>query len=94
MRRKNYECDNEAFPADAYRVSGYKGIAWSVLGWETEPDENTEWTGQKNRTGQVVCMMIGDDRHFAFDPDKISPLGGDEFCRECGQIGCGCCVYS
>lgn len=88
MRRKNYEEDDSTFSADAYRVAGYGGIAWHVLGWETEPDEDTEWSGCENRTGNVVCMMVGDDRHFVFEPDEITPLEREEYCGSCGQIGC------
>jgi hypothetical protein len=43
-RSPHYESDDVTFSADAYRVSGYGGIAWYVLGWETEPDEDTELT--------------------------------------------------
>ncbi len=85
--RHHYEEDS-SFDG-AYTQSGYKGIAWRVLGWETEPDEDTEWTGMENRTGMLVCRMIGDDRDFIFDPDDIEPLDRDEYCSECGQIGCG-----
>lgn len=41
------------------------------------------------RTGQVVCVMVGDDRHWAFDPEDVQPLEREEYCGECGQIGCG-----
>ncbi len=84
----HYETDNEAFSADAYQVDGWRGIAWHVLGWQTEPDEDTEWSGCENRTGKVVCRMVGDDRDYAYDPDEIIPLAEDAYCRECGQVGC------
>lgn len=84
----NYETDNDTFSADAYRVDRYDGIAWSVYGWETEPDEDTEWTGIEERTGRVVAVMIGDDRRFSIDVDEIHAIDEDEYCHECGQIGC------
>lgn len=85
----NYERDDETFPADAYTVDGWAtGIAWAVLGWETEPTEETEWSGHEERTGRVVAVMIGDDRHFTFDEDELHPLEREEYCGECGQIGC------
>lgn len=40
------------------------------------------------RTGKVVCVMVGDDRRFAFDPDDITPLDDLAYCASCGQIGC------
>jgi hypothetical protein len=85
--RKNYEADDEHFNADAYAVESYPGIAWQVLGWETEPDEDTEWSGFENRTGQVVAVMVGDDRHFVFDESEIKPISGEDYCPECGQMG-------
>lgn len=86
--KRNYERDDAAFPADAYQVDGHKGIAWYVLGWETEPDEDTEWSGYESRTGRVVAVMVGDDRHFTFDPEDVKPLAREEYCGVCGQIGC------
>lgn len=89
MRKQHYEVDDKEFSAKAYQVDGYRGIAWYVLGWQTEPDEDTYWTGYENRTGKVVCVMVGDDRHFAFEPSEITPLEREEYCGVCGQIGCG-----
>jgi len=88
MRHPHYETDDTTFPADGYTVKGYRGIAWYVRGWETEPDEDTEWSGLENRTGRIVCTMVGDDRRFAFDPDEVTPLAREDYCGICGQIGC------
>ena len=94
MRRKNYE-PAEEYSADAYAVGGWgKGIAWYVLGWETEPDEDTEWSGIEERTGNLICVMVGDDKQFSIDPSDVTEIDPESICRECGQIGCGCCVYS
>jgi hypothetical protein len=89
--RKHYEQDDETFNAPAYTINEKwaKGVAWYVLGWETEPDEDTEWSGIENRTGRVVCKMVGDDSHFTFEPEDVIPLEREAYCGECGQIGCG-----
>lgn len=87
MRTKGYEADSEL--AGAYRAAGYDGIAWRILGWETEPDSDTHWSGIENRTGRVVAVMVGDDRHFTFDRDDLTKLDRKDYCGECGQIGCG-----
>ena len=84
-----YKTDSTHFRAPAYRVKGYGGIAWYVLGWETRPDADAEWSGYENRTGRVVAMMVGDDRHFTFDPDDLTPIKRRDYCGVCGQIGCG-----
>lgn len=92
MRSKHFEADDKRFDADAYRVSGYDGIAWHVYGWEIVPTEDTEWDGIEERTGKVVCVMVGDDRRFTFDPDELTPLSleNGDYCPSCGQIGCHC----
>jgi hypothetical protein len=87
--RRNYEEDNETFSSENYTVRGWSGIAFYVQGWETEPDEDTEWSGYETRTGRVLVVMVGDDRQHAVDADDLTPLAEDEFCHSCGQIGCG-----
>lgn len=86
--RRNYESDDATFDAEAYTVDGHGGVAWYALGWETEPDEDTEWSGCENHTGNVVLVMVGDDHLWAFDPEDIHAVERDEYCGECGQIGC------
>jgi hypothetical protein len=90
MRRTpHYEDADDTFTADAYTVSGWgRGIAWRVYGWETEPDQDSEWTGEEVRTGRIVVVMIGDDRRFVVDPEDVTPLADLDYCAECGQVGC------
>lgn len=84
----NYD-EAPEYAADAYTVAGWgAGIAWRVFGWETQPDADTEWSGIEERTGKLVCIMVGDDRTFAVDPDDVTPLPDDGYCPECGQTGC------
>jgi hypothetical protein len=86
---------SEGIDFDAhYIVGGWRGIAFRLIGWQTEPDEDTEWSGIENRTGNVVAVMVGDDRKHFVDPSDLAVLGEDKFCRDCGQIGCGCNVYA
>jgi len=81
-----------------YRVDGYDGVAWYAIkhpmfrepmdsefagGFEEFPDVN-----------RVVLVMVGDDRKFEFGVDEVHVIPEDGFCRECGQIGCGCSVYT
>lgn len=88
MPRLNYEQDNETFPADAYSVRQYPGVAFHVYGWETQPDEDTEWSGIESRTGRIVTVMVGDDRQFTFDENDVTPIAREAYCGSCGQIGC------
>ena len=86
--RIHFEEDDETFSADAYRVAGFSGVACSVLGWETEPTEDTEWDGIEERTGRVVVVMVGDDARHVVDEDDIAPLDRAAYCGACGQMGC------
>ena len=86
--RYHYETDTPDPYPDAVEIRGHSGVAWAVLGWQTEPDADTEWTGIENRTGYLVCRMIGDDAHWLFEPSDVRPLAREAYCGECGQIGC------
>lgn len=80
--------DSPDWPEDRrYRV-GSLGVAWVVYGPETEPDEDTEWSGLEVLTGRVVARMVGDDRPETFDPSDLVPIGDLDYCAECGQMGC------
>lgn len=92
-RRPHYESASEAFPHDYYSVEHMQGVAFRVLGWETEPDEDTEWSGIENRTGKILAVMVGDDYRHRLDPEDLTPLERREFCGACGQIGCHCDGY-
>lgn len=85
---KNYERDDEAFPSEAYKVRQYPGIGFWVLGWETQPTEDTEWSGLEERTGRVLAVMIGDDYRHSVDPEDLEPIEREEYCGSCGQMGC------
>ena len=86
--RIHFEEDDTTFAADAYRVAGFSGVACYVLGWETEPTEDTEWDGIEERTGRVVVVMVGDDARHVVDEDDVTPLDRAAYCGECGQMGC------
>lgn len=93
VKRPAFEEDDATFDADAYRVRGYRGVACYVLGWETEPDEDTEWSGYEQRTGRVVCVMVGDDSRFCVDVDDVEPMAREDYCGGCGQVGCTADAY-
>lgn len=89
FRNHHYEEDSATFSAAHYRVRGWDGFAVSVLGWEMTPNEDTEWSGDMERTGAVLVVMVGDDMVRHVMPDDLLPLTENEFCHSCGQIGCG-----
>lgn len=58
----------------AYRVDGYKGIAW----YRVKP----------TRDGRAFMTMVGDDRVFEVDKGDVHKIDSKSYCAECGQIGC------
>ena len=36
----------------------------------------------------VSIVMVGDDRRQQVDRDEVTPLAEEDYCGECGQIGC------
>ena len=90
LRHGREHCeDAPEYEDGAYTVAGWgAAVAWRVWGWETQPDEDTEWTGIEERTGPLLACMVGDDRLFPVDPDDLTPLDDLDYCAECGQVGC------
>lgn len=37
----------------------------------------------------VRAVMVGDDRVHEIDVDDLTMIEEDDYCHECGQIGCG-----
>jgi hypothetical protein len=87
-----------------YTVRGQSGIAYWLLGWEAEQrpmicfgedEDGTEveiedWSETELvRSGDnVVAVMVGDDRRWVIDKDDLTLISEDDYCHECGQVGC------
>tara|TARA_R110000824_G_scaffold233128_3_gene421276 strand:- start:25 stop:327 length:303 start_codon:yes stop_codon:yes gene_type:complete len=89
-QRLHAEQDEPDTHPDAVAIpSQGAGVAWRVIGWHTEPDEDTAWSGMEYRTGQLVVVMVGDDHRILVDPDDVVTIDRAAYCGECGQMGCG-----
>lgn len=55
--------------------------------FETESDDpdDGEWIADES---QLRVVMVGDDREWIVDADECTPIEENEFCGECGQMGC------
>jgi len=72
-----------------YRVHGYGAVAFYLLGYETTRDEDYEWTGiEDENRDRVRAVMVGDDYVWMIDVEDLAVLDEDDYCHECGQIGC------
>lgn len=73
-----------------YTVAGYRGIAWSLRGYDYERHYDCETGEHETVTDEtrVIAVMVGDDRKFSFSVDELTLLDDLEYCAECGQVGC------
>jgi hypothetical protein len=46
-----------------------------------------EWVDDFD-SGQIVAVMVGDDREHIVDIEDLTILPEGDFCGGCGQIGC------
>lgn len=60
------------------KIDGHGGVAWHVLYVERMP----------NGDESVHCQMVGDDRPEPFNRDDLTVIDSDDFCSQCGQLGC------
>lgn len=94
---------------DAHYQIGSSKISWYLLGYsvkyepvmcycEDEDGEEYECESEEFEevadTQNVIAVMVGDDRRHRVDVDDLVLIPEDSFCRDCGQIGCQCNVYS
>lgn len=73
-----------------YKADGWgEGIAWYCTGYEISHDEDYEWTGiETYNYDRITMVMVGDDREFTFDIEDLTVIDEEDYCPECGQIGC------
>jgi hypothetical protein len=74
-----------------YKVAGYGGVAFWLKGWLTSPefDDDGITTGEVTVHDDFVeAVMVGDDRPIMVDVDDLTVINDDDYCHECGQIGC------
>ena len=83
-----------------YAVEGYRGIAFYLLGFATETVE-VQITDEfedgpvyfydhetvEDRS-MVRAVMVGDNREHIVDVDDLTMIADEDYCPECGQIGC------
>lgn len=72
------------------------GIAWRASHYVKElveeayiVDDETyyEWDEVENKE-RVFAHMVGDDARFEFGIDELTKIDEDDYCHECGQVGC------
>ena len=72
----------------AVKVEGWKGVAFNVLG-PAAREEVTEYGWESfEDPSQVRVVMVGDDKVHIVDKDDCTEIPEEDYCHECGQIGC------
>lgn len=79
-----------------YAVAQYPGVAFWYDAPQTRPQvveavyvgDYLDYEVEDVPTGLVLMVMVGDDRRHAVDPADVTPLNDDDYCPECGQVGC------
>ena len=80
-----------------YKVAGHGGVAWRIISYDTEQVliyEGCEFPffveyEEVVNTERVKCHMVGDDSVWTFDVSDLTKLDDEDYCSECGQVGCG-----
>lgn len=83
------------WPGVAVYIYGYPQI-WEPYTCLMADDDGNEWeeeTGDgewidDRECGQVLIVMVGDDRKHTVDIDDLEQIDELDYCAECGQIGC------
>ena len=83
------------WPGVAVRIYGYPQVwepCMAILededGEEFEEDTGEgEWVNDMD--GDVLVVMVGDDKRHRVSIEDLIPLDELDYCAECGQIGCG-----
>lgn len=57
-----------------YRVDGWEGIAF--------------YRARRSKDGRAFMVMVGDDRVREVPADTVHRIRDEDYCAECGQIGC------
>jgi hypothetical protein len=71
-----------------FTVEGWSGIGFYFCDIETRPDGFPDYMmPDEIPTGNVIMVMVGDDRKHIVDPNDVSEIN-EPLCS-CGQIGCG-----
>jgi hypothetical protein len=84
------------WPAVAVYVAGYPQT-WEAYTYLCTDDDGNEWEEPSDEgewiddleSGDVLVVMVGDDRKHRVSIDDLIALDDLDYCAECGQIGCG-----
>lgn len=71
---------------DTVRYAGQDGMAFVVRGPLLERDSDGVL---EPVDGWLIITAVGDDYRVAAELSELTALAREEFCGQCGQVGCG-----
>jgi hypothetical protein len=79
--------------AGSFTVDGWDGIAWRAIKYVERQvvcyDRDIgEWVKTEIYEDWIVAVMIGDDRRHEIEVSEITMIDDDDYCSECGALGC------
>lgn len=85
----------KGWPQVAVRVYGYPRV-WEPYTYLCTDDDGNEWEEPSDEgewiddteSGDVLVVMVGDDKKHTVDAGSLILLDELDHCAECGQIGC------
>jgi hypothetical protein len=84
--KRTYEEDAQAFPAEYYSVKQYPGVAFYVLGWETQQEAVTCLVEEEDENGDTFSYeMLGDDFEDVRTGRVLAVMVGDDY-RHCVEL--------
>lgn len=86
----------EGYSGVAWRIVGWEQV-WEPITYLATDDDGNEWEEDSGEgewidspdCSRIVAIMVGDDRKFTFDVSDVSAITSDDYCADCGQVGCG-----
>ena len=83
------EIRSHAHEGGRFRVEGRGLVAWRYAGQHFDKIYNPEEEDYDEVESDMVNMvMVGDDENHVIDPLDVAAISEEDYCPECGQIGC------
>jgi hypothetical protein len=71
-----------------YKVAGWPQVACRLVGEMVEVADDGDGGEVYDPSGLFGVVMVGDDFVHLVEPDRLVPVEREEYCGECGQLGC------
>lgn len=83
--------------AGAFTVDGVVGVAWRAIKYKQVPvidpeqidyDDAPDFIEEIDDKDWIIAVMVGDNRRHEIEVSEITMIEDDDYCSQCGQVGC------